>query len=70
MLPWLTRLFADTRIGTVIVDGRNATSQSTLRITVVLLIGLLLITGQFGTERARAGRRCRGAGAARERGRA
>ena len=52
LLTWLTRLLAHTRVGAVIGENQHATSQSVLRITVVLLIGLLLITQQFGIEAA------------------
>ena len=52
LLTWLTRLLAHTRVGAVIGENQHATSQSVLRITVVLLIGLLLITEQFGIEAA------------------
>ena len=36
----------------IIGENKHATSQSTLRITVVLLVGLLLITEKFGVEAA------------------
>ena len=52
LLTWLTRLLAHTRVGAIIGENQHATSQSVLRITVVLLIGLLLITQQFGIEAA------------------
>ncbi len=52
LLVWLTRLLSGTRVAAIIGENRHATSQSTLRITVVLLVGLLLITEQFGVEAA------------------
>ena len=53
VLAWLTRSCSSgTRVAAIIGENRHATSQSTLRITVVLLVGLLLITQQFGVEAA------------------
>src|SRR6476620_6834194 len=52
VLSWLTRLLSGTRVGAIINENKHATSQSTLRITVVLLVGLLLITERFGVEAA------------------
>jgi len=52
VLVWLTRLISGTRVAAIITENRHATSQSTLRITIVLLVGLLLITERFGVEAA------------------
>jgi len=52
VLTWLTRLISGTRVAAIIGENRHATSQTTLRITVVLLVGLLLITEKFGIEAA------------------
>lgn len=52
VLAWLARLLAGTRVAAIIGENRHSTSQSTLRITVVLLVGLLLITQKFGVEAA------------------
>jgi Kef-type K+ transport system membrane component KefB len=52
LLIFLTRLISGTRVAAIITENRHATSQSTLRITVVLLVGLLLVTEQFGVEAA------------------
>lgn len=52
LLVWLTRLLSNTHVAAIIGENRHATSQSTLRITVVLLVGLLLITQRFGVEAA------------------
>jgi Kef-type K+ transport system membrane component KefB len=52
LLAWLTHLLSGTKVGAIINENKNATSQSTLRITVVLLVGLLLITERFGVEAA------------------
>ncbi len=52
VLSLLIRLAAGTRVAAIIGENRSATSQSTLRITVVLLVGLLLITQRFGVEAA------------------
>ena len=52
LLVWLTRLISGTRVAAIITENRHATSQTTLRMTVVLLVGLLLITERFGLEAA------------------
>jgi len=52
LLALLARLISGTRVATIIGENKHATSQSTLRITVVLLVGLLLITQKFGVEAA------------------
>ena len=52
LLSSLTRLLAGTRVAAIVGENRHATSQSTLRITVVLLVGLLLVTQKFGVEAA------------------
>ena len=52
VLSWLTRLLSGTRVAAIIGENKHSTSQSTLRITVVLLVGLLLITQKFGIEAA------------------
>ena len=52
VLVWLSRLISGTRVAAIITENRHATSQTTLRITVVLLVGLLLITERFGIEAA------------------
>jgi len=52
LLVWSTRLVSRTRVAAIIAENRHATSQSILRITVVLLVGLLLITEEFGVEAA------------------
>ncbi len=52
LLSWLTQRLSGTRVAAIIGENKHATSQSTLRITVVLLVGLLLITEEFGVEAA------------------
>ena len=52
VLAWLAQLLSGTRVAAIIGENRHATSQSTLRITVVLLVGLLLVTEKFGVEAA------------------
>jgi len=52
LLVRLTRLISGTRVAAIITENRHATSQTILRITVVLLVGLLLITQRFGVEAA------------------
>ncbi|MGS0684760.1 cation:proton antiporter [Nakamurella sp. GG22] len=52
VLAWIAKLLSGTRVAAIIGENSHATSQSTLRITVVLLVGLLLITQEFGVEAA------------------
>lgn len=52
LVAWLVKLLAGTRVAAIVGENRHATSQLTLRITVVLLIGLLLVTQEFGVEAA------------------
>jgi Kef-type K+ transport system membrane component KefB len=52
LLARLTRLLRRTKVAAIISENRHATSQTTMRITVVLLVGLLLITQKFGVEAA------------------
>jgi Kef-type K+ transport system membrane component KefB len=52
VLAWLTQRLSGTRVASIIGENKHATSQSTLRITVVLLVGLLLVTEKFGIEAA------------------
>jgi len=52
VLALLAKVLAGTKVAAIIGANKHATSQSTLRITVVLLVGLLLITEQFGIEAA------------------
>lgn len=52
VLGWLIRLVARTPVARIVVENSHDTSQATLRITVVLLVGLLLVTEQFGVEAA------------------
>ena len=51
-VAWLVRLLAGTRLGGIVLENSHATAQLTLRITVVLLVGLLLVTQEFGVEAA------------------
>ena len=52
LLAWLARLLSHTRVGRMVTENSHATSQLTLRITIVLLVGLLLVTAVFGVEAA------------------
>jgi len=52
VLAWLTQLLSGTKVAAIIGANKHATSQTTLRITVVLLVGLLLVTQKFGVEAA------------------
>ncbi len=52
LLAMLAKLLGGTRVAAIIGENKHATSQSTLRITLVLLVGLLLITQKFGVEAA------------------
>lgn len=50
LVLWLPRNFVPTRVARIVAGGTEATSQSTLRWVVVLLIGLLLIASQLGLD--------------------
>jgi Kef-type K+ transport system membrane component KefB len=52
VLALVIRLAARTRVAQIVLENSHDTSQATLRITVVLLVGLLLVTQQFGVEAA------------------
>ena len=52
VLAWVTQRLSGTKVAAIIGQNKHATSQSTLRITVVLLVGLLLVTQKFGVEAA------------------
>jgi len=52
VLAWVIRLMARTRVARIVLENSHDTSQATLRVTVVLLVGLLLVTQQFGVEAA------------------
>ncbi len=43
-------LIHDTRVGRAIAAGQNATSQTTLRLTAALLVGLILVADRFGID--------------------
>ena len=51
-IAWLARVVSRTPLARIIMEKRHDTSQATMRITVVLLVGLLLVTRQFGIEAA------------------
>ena len=51
-LAWLARMLSNTRVARVVTENSQATSQLTLRVTIVLLVGLLLVTAVFGVEAA------------------
>ena len=44
------RLGTDSRLAKIMSEGEGATSQTTLRWTIVLLIGLLVLAGEFGLD--------------------
>jgi Kef-type K+ transport system membrane component KefB len=50
ILSVVPRLVAGTRIGEAIESGQEATAQTTLRFTVVLLIALLFLSAKFGLD--------------------
>jgi Kef-type K+ transport system membrane component KefB len=50
LLTWVPRLFRSTRIGEIVAQGRHATSQTTLRLTIVLLVALLYLAAEFGLD--------------------
>src|SRR6478736_926108 len=49
-LAWLPRLARVDRIETISRDGENSTSQTTLRLTVMLLFGLLVFASEVGLD--------------------
>ncbi len=49
-LAWLPRLARLDRFGAISRDGENATSQTTLRLTVMLLFGLLVFASEVGLD--------------------
>src|SRR4029078_13200001 len=51
-VAWLVRLLAGTRLGGIVLETGHAKARLPLRITVVLLVGLLLVTQEFGVEAA------------------
>ena len=50
LLTLLPRVLAGTRVGTAIDRGRHATGQTTLRLTVLLLVLLLFVSERFGLD--------------------
>lgn len=50
ILVAIPRWMASSRINRIITSGRDSTSQTTLRITVALLVGLLLLAEDFGID--------------------
>jgi Kef-type K+ transport system membrane component KefB len=50
ILAALPRLFGDARLRRVIEQGRRATAQTTLRISIVLLLALLVAAERFGLD--------------------
>jgi Kef-type K+ transport system membrane component KefB len=44
------RWLANSRVDRIVASGRDSTSQTTLRITVALLVGLLLLAEDFGID--------------------
>ena len=49
-LAWLPRLVHAERFGAISQEGEHATSQTTLRLTVMLLFGLLVFASDFGLD--------------------
>jgi Kef-type K+ transport system membrane component KefB len=50
LVTWAPKLAAGSRVARVIQEGQHATSQTTLRWTIVLLIGLLAIASRVGLD--------------------
>jgi Kef-type K+ transport system membrane component KefB len=50
VLALMPRLVADSRFGVVISEGQEATTQTTLRLTVLLLVTLLFLSAEFGLD--------------------
>ncbi len=50
VLTFAPRLGRGTRIERIMKEGEHATSQTTLRLTILLLLGLLVLAGEFGLD--------------------
>jgi Kef-type K+ transport system membrane component KefB len=50
LLSVVPRLIEGTRVGRAIDSGQHATAQTTLRLTVVLLVALLFLSAEFGLD--------------------
>jgi Kef-type K+ transport system membrane component KefB len=49
-LAWAPRLLRGRRVTTIVVEGADTTGQTTLRWSILLLIGLLVLAGEFGLD--------------------
>lgn len=50
LLSVLPRYLADTKVGRIVEEGQDETAQTTLRLTVVLLVALLFLSEKFGLD--------------------
>ena len=49
LLSVLPRYIADTKVGRIVEQGQDETAQTTLRLTIVLLVALLFLSEKFGS---------------------
>ncbi len=49
-LSVLPRYVANTRVGRIVEEGQDETAQTTLRLTIVLLVALLFLSEEFGLD--------------------
>ena len=50
LLSVLPRYIANTRVGRIVEEGQDETAQTTLRLTIVLLVALLFLSEEFGLD--------------------
>ncbi|MGH2630810.1 MAG: cation:proton antiporter [Actinomycetota bacterium] len=50
LLSVLPRYVADTKVGRIVEQGQDETAQTTLRLTIVLLVALLFLSERFGLD--------------------
>jgi Kef-type K+ transport system membrane component KefB len=50
LLSVLPRYVANTKVGRIVEEGQDETAQTTLRLTIVLLVALLFLSEEFGLD--------------------
>ena len=50
LLAWAPRVMQGRRLARIVAAGADTTGQTTVRCTVVLLVGLLVVAGEFGLD--------------------
>ncbi|HET6666645.1 MAG TPA: cation:proton antiporter [Intrasporangium sp.] len=50
LLAWAPRVMHGRRLSRIVTAGADTTGQTTVRCTVVLLVGLLVVAGEFGLD--------------------